>query len=135
MGTRPSRNPDHVPGPVVTTLAIEMLSERARKPQVGPGYPACLRRRNRTGPNLSLRELAVTFTDTRGYFISEASVYRLLKAHNRKVVGSNPTPPQPKEPPENIEVFRGLLFLRLNHYFVLGITRNLNFDAQGKRLA
>ena len=27
------------------------------------------------------RELAVRFTDTRGYFVSEASVYRLLKAH------------------------------------------------------
>ena len=29
----------------------------------------------------TLRELAVRFTDTRGYFVSEASVYRLLKAH------------------------------------------------------
>ena len=28
------------------------------------------------------RELAVTFTDTEGYFVSEASVYRLLKAHD-----------------------------------------------------
>jgi len=33
-------------------------------------------------PDLSPRELAVRFTDTRGYFVSEASVYRLLKAHN-----------------------------------------------------
>ena len=33
-------------------------------------------------PTLSPRELAVTFTDTQGYFISEASVYRLLKAHD-----------------------------------------------------
>ncbi len=31
---------------------------------------------------LSPRELAVTFTDTKGYFISEASVYRLLKVHD-----------------------------------------------------
>ena len=31
---------------------------------------------------LSPRELAVRFTDTRGYFVSEASVYRLLKAHD-----------------------------------------------------
>jgi putative transposase len=31
---------------------------------------------------LSPRELAVRFTDERGYFISEASVYRLLKAHD-----------------------------------------------------
>jgi len=33
-------------------------------------------------PTLSPRELAVTFTDERGYFVSEASVYRLLKAHD-----------------------------------------------------
>ena len=32
-------------------------------------------------PELSPRELAVRFTDTEGYFVSEASVYRLLKAH------------------------------------------------------
>mgnify|MGYP003681943361 CR=1 FL=1 len=31
---------------------------------------------------LSPRELAVTFTDEQRYFISEASVYRLLKAHD-----------------------------------------------------
>lgn len=31
---------------------------------------------------LSPRELAVTFTDTKSYFVSEASVYRLLKAHD-----------------------------------------------------
>src|SRR5579863_10404190 len=31
-------------------------------------------------PTLSPRELAVRFTDTKGYFVSEASVYRLLKA-------------------------------------------------------
>lgn len=33
-------------------------------------------------PDLSPRELAVKFTDSRGYFVSEASVYRLLKAHD-----------------------------------------------------
>jgi len=33
-------------------------------------------------PELSPRELAVSFTDTQGYFVSEASVYRLLKAHD-----------------------------------------------------
>jgi len=33
-------------------------------------------------PTLSPRELAVRFTDTDGYFVSEASVYRLLKAHD-----------------------------------------------------
>ena len=33
-------------------------------------------------PELSPRELAVTFTDKKDYFVSEASVYRLLKAHD-----------------------------------------------------
>ena len=33
-------------------------------------------------PELSPRELAVRFTDTHHYFVSEASVYRLLKAHD-----------------------------------------------------
>ena len=31
---------------------------------------------------LSPRELAVRFTDTENYFVSEASVYRRLKAHD-----------------------------------------------------
>ena len=33
-------------------------------------------------PELSPRELAVRFTDQERYFVSEASVYRLLKAHD-----------------------------------------------------
>ncbi len=33
-------------------------------------------------PELSPRELAVRFTDDRKYFVSEASVYRLLKSHD-----------------------------------------------------
>jgi transposase InsO family protein len=33
-------------------------------------------------PELSPRELAVRFTDTERYFVSESSVYRLLKAHD-----------------------------------------------------
>ena len=33
-------------------------------------------------PELSPRELAVTFTDAESYFVSEASVYRLLKAND-----------------------------------------------------
>ncbi len=33
-------------------------------------------------PELSPRELAVTFTDSEDYFVSESSVYRLLKAHD-----------------------------------------------------
>ena len=31
---------------------------------------------------LSPRELAVRFTDTQGYFVLEATVYRLLKVHH-----------------------------------------------------
>jgi transposase-like protein len=34
-------------------------------------------------PELSPRELAVRFTDEKQYFVSEASVYRLLKSHDR----------------------------------------------------
>ena len=33
-------------------------------------------------PELSPRELATTFIDEKGYFVSESSVYRLLKAHD-----------------------------------------------------
>src|SRR6202007_1398349 len=33
-------------------------------------------------PTLSPRELALRFTDRENYFVSEASVYRLLKAHD-----------------------------------------------------
>ncbi len=33
-------------------------------------------------PELSPRKLAVTFTDTKSYFVSGASAYRLLKAHD-----------------------------------------------------
>jgi len=33
-------------------------------------------------PELSPRELAVRFMDTKGYFVSESTVYRLLKAHD-----------------------------------------------------
>ena len=33
-------------------------------------------------PELSPRELAVTFTDTEGYFVSESSVYRFLRARD-----------------------------------------------------
>ena len=33
-------------------------------------------------PELSPRELAVRFTDTKKHFVSEASVYRILKAHD-----------------------------------------------------
>src|SRR4051794_22269846 len=35
-------------------------------------------------PELSPRELATRFTDTESYFVSEASVYRLLKDHDQR---------------------------------------------------
>ena len=37
-------------------------------------------------PELSPRELATRFTDTNIYYVSESSVYRLLKAHD--LIGS-----------------------------------------------
>jgi putative transposase len=38
---------------------------------------------SRASPNdLSPRELAVRFTDTKKYFVSEASAYRLLKSYD-----------------------------------------------------
>jgi hypothetical protein len=55
-------------------------------------------------PELSPRELAVRFTDEQKYFVSEASVYRLLKAHDlitspdalRERGGLSPQPSQPE---------------------------------------
>ena len=46
-------------------------------------------------PELSPRELAVTFIDAKGCFISEASVYRLLKAHREwgTIFQTEPLPP------------------------------------------
>jgi len=43
---------------------------------------------------LSPRELAVTFTDTKKYFISEASVYRVLKAHGYRANSPDVSPTQ-----------------------------------------
>jgi putative transposase len=42
-------------------------------------------------PELSPRELAVRFTDEQKYFVSEASVYRLLKAHD--LIANKPAGP------------------------------------------
>ncbi len=39
-------------------------------------------RRRLSIPSWSLRELSVQFTDERRYFVSEATVYRLPKAHD-----------------------------------------------------
>ena len=76
----------------VGTHAIDMTGEVALQDQAPlPGrvwnrIPDTVRDRLITlalnRPELSPRELAVTFTDTEGYFVCESSVYRLLKAHD-----------------------------------------------------
>ena len=63
----------------------EALDDRSPRPdRVWNRIPDDVRGRIRTvaldEPALSPRELAVRFTDTESYFVSEASVYRLLKA-------------------------------------------------------
>jgi transposase-like protein len=58
-------------------------------------------------PELSPRELATRFTDTAGYFVSEASVYRLLKAHD--LIASVERPMRRFIHRENIKHFRSLL--------------------------
>ena len=42
-------------------------------------------------PELSPRELAVRFTDAERYFVSEASVYRLSKAHDLIAKSARPS--------------------------------------------
>ncbi len=66
---------------------VEALEDRSPKPgKVWNRIPDDVRSRiidlALEVPELSPRELAVRFTDTQGYFVSEASVYRLLKAHD-----------------------------------------------------
>ena len=63
----------------------EALDDRSPRPdRVWNRIPDAVRERIKNlaldEPALSPRELAVRFTDTEGYFVSEASVYRLLKA-------------------------------------------------------
>jgi transposase InsO family protein len=58
--SRPDRVWNRIPDPVRSRLIDLALAE----------------------PELSPRELAVRFTDQERYFVSEASVYRLLKAHD-----------------------------------------------------
>jgi len=63
----------------------EVLDDRSPRPKrIWNRIPDEVRERIKTlaldEPALSPRELAVRFTDTESYFVSEASVYRLLKA-------------------------------------------------------
>ena len=65
----------------------EGLEDRSPRPsRVWNRIPAPVRERLLAlaleAPELSPRELAVRFTDEEKYFVSEASVYRLLKAHD-----------------------------------------------------
>jgi transposase InsO family protein len=64
---------------------VQALEDRSPKPKrVWNRIPDDIRERivdmALQEPELSPRELAVRFTDTQSYFVSEASVYRLLKA-------------------------------------------------------
>ena len=66
----------------------EALADRPSRPsRVWNRLPAELRDQSVAlalePPELSPRELAVRFTDERRYFVSEATVYRLLKAQDR----------------------------------------------------
>ena len=66
---------------------LEALDDRAPRPnRVWNRIPDDIRERIVQSaldkPELSPRELAVRFTDREGYFVSEASVYRLLKARD-----------------------------------------------------
>jgi putative transposase len=65
----------------------ETLGDRSPRPdRVWNRIPDAVRQRiirlALDEPTLSPRELALRFTDTENYFVSEASVYRLLKAHD-----------------------------------------------------
>ncbi len=69
------------------TGGVDALKDRSPKPlRVWNRIPDEVRQRivelALEETELSPRELAVRFTDTQGYFVSEASVYRLLKAHD-----------------------------------------------------
>ena len=69
------------------TRGSEALEDRSSRPsRVWNRIPDDVRERivnlALEEPELSPRELAVRFTDTQDYFVSEASVYRLLKAHD-----------------------------------------------------
>ena len=72
-------------GNQVTTGGLEALEDKASRPtRVWNRIPDATRERivqlALDEPELSPRELATRFTDTANYFVSEASVYRLLKA-------------------------------------------------------
>ena len=73
---------------IATGRSVKLVSKTATAGQAACGTASRTMSASRSlispsnSSELSPRELAVTFTDTRGYFVSEASVYRLLKAHD-----------------------------------------------------
>lgn len=76
-----------LPRACITAGGIEALEDKSPKPgRVWNRIPDNIRKQivdlALEEPELSPRELAVRFTDTQSYFVSEASVYRLLKAHD-----------------------------------------------------
>src|SRR5215813_4102266 len=78
------------PLPLVRSLPIWRSRSAGRSPftasRVWNRIPDAVRekivRLARDDPTLSPRELSVRFTDSEKYFVSEASVYRLFKAHD-----------------------------------------------------
>ena len=77
-------------------VAEQALEDKPSKPdRVWNRIPADIRQRvvmmAFEQPELSPRELATRFTDTNSYYVSESSVYRLLKAHDliRRVQGQD----------------------------------------------
>jgi putative transposase len=69
------------------TGGVEALEDKPSKPtRVWNRIPDDVRQRivemALDEPEMSPRELAAHFTDTQNYFVSEASVYRLLKTHD-----------------------------------------------------
>ena len=69
------------------TGGIEALDDKSSKPsrvwnRIPDDVRECIVQMALDEPELSPRELAARFTDTQNYFVSEASVYRLLKAHD-----------------------------------------------------
>src|SRR3954451_18678725 len=77
----------HSPRHVLPLVWLEALDDRRSRPdRVWNRIPDDVRHQiidlALEVPELSPRELAVRLTDEKKYFVSEASVYRLLKAHD-----------------------------------------------------
>src|SRR6185312_14949724 len=82
-----SRDRRSTTGTAATRRAESKLWWMASRDRGGSGTKSPTRSKQRSStwplkePDLSPRELAVNFTDTKGSFVSEATVYRLLKDH------------------------------------------------------